>query len=154
MAKKNKIIQSAEFKRDYVAALAVLIFSLIVIAEIVLAFSRPWYLKQEDSMATAVKKLELIQSFDKARAMNKALKLKSDAAKAEQKLIAWNLDSLAPYLRKESKNLTEKEVADIQEAINEMFKVMARLNDGKVFSQEYKLNTDNYINNLIPKAKK
>ena len=74
MAKKNKIIQSAEFKRDYVAALAVLIFSLIVIAEIVLAFSIPWYLKQEDSMATAVKKLELIQSFDKARAMNKALK--------------------------------------------------------------------------------
>ena len=41
-----------------------------------------------------------------------------------------------------------------QESSNEMFKVMARLNDGKVFSQEYKLNTDNYINNLIPKAKK
>lgn len=153
MAKKNKIIQSAEFKRDYVAALAVVIFSLIIIAELVLAFSIPWYLKQEDSMAESVAKLELIQSFDKARAMNKSLKLKSDAAKAEQKLIAWNLDNLAPYLRKESKNLTPKEVADIQEAINEMFKVMARLNDGKVFSQEYKLDTDKYINNLIPKAK-
>jgi hypothetical protein len=104
-------------------------------------------------MAAAVAKLQLIQSFDNARAMNNSLKLKSDAAKAEQKLIAWNLDNLAPYLRKESKNLTEKEVADIQEALNEMFKVMARLKDGKIFSQEYKLNTDKYINNLIPKAK-
>jgi hypothetical protein len=153
LAKKNKIIQSAEFKRDYVAALAVFIFTLIVVAELVLAFSIPWYLKQEDSMAAAVAKLQLIQSFDNARAMNNSLKLKSDAAKAEQKLIAWNLDNLAPYLRKESKNLTEKEVADIQEALNEMFKVMARLKDGKIFSQEYKLNTDKYINNLIPKAK-
>ena len=63
MAKKNKIIQSAEFKRDYVAALAVVIFSLIIIAELVLAFSIPWYLKQEDSMAESVAKLEDIGPF-------------------------------------------------------------------------------------------
>ena len=63
----NEIQFSAKFKRDYVAALAVVIFFAIVLAEIVLAVSIPAYLQREDAMALQARRLQLLESFDAAR---------------------------------------------------------------------------------------
>jgi hypothetical protein len=72
----QQITYSAKFKRDYVAASAVVIFIAIVLAEIALAISIPAYLKRENAMALEVRRLQLLDSFDGARGMSEKLKPK------------------------------------------------------------------------------
>ena len=103
---KRQVLQSANFKRDYVAASAIMIFSLIVMSEIAIAVAIPTYLYRENAMALQVRRLKLLESFDQARRRCNDLKPRGNAAKMEMKLVAWNLDLLAMYLRQESGKLT------------------------------------------------
>ena len=85
----QQITYSAKFKRDYVAASAVVIFIAIVLAEIALAISIPAYLKRENAMALEVRRLQLLDSFDGARGMSEKLKPKGgETAELEARLVA------------------------------------------------------------------
>lgn len=148
---KRKVIQSANFKRDYVAASAVIIFTLIVISELALAVAIPTYLYHENAMALQVRRLKLLESFDKARRSCNDMKPRSSAAKMELKLVSWNLDLLALYLRNESGKLSSDEIARLQDYVNDSLAVLSTLASGRSFSNETKFDTATYVNSLIPK---
>ena len=149
----NILLLSANFKRDYVAASAIVIFALIVAAELALAVAIPAYLHRESAMALEVRRLNLLESFDAARRSCNSLKPKSTAADMELQLVSWNLDRLAVYLRTESRYLDSDEIARLQTAVNDSFEVLHLIGQGKSFSQETALDTGIYVNSLIPKKK-
>ena len=148
---KKLPLLSANFKRDYVATSAIVLFVLIVISEITLAIAIPTYLYRENAMAHEVRRLKLLESFDSARNRCNRIKPKNTAAAMELQLVSWNLDRLAVYMRGESKNLTSDEITRIQEAINSSHDVLNVIENGRSLSQEAELKTDIYIDSLIPK---
>ena len=142
----QQITYSAKFKRDYVAASAVVIFIAIVLAEIALAISIPAYLKRENAMALEVRRLQLLDSFDGARGMSEKLKPKGgETAELEARLVAWGLNSLAPYLREHS-----GEIAGLQASVTEFTRIMTRLRDQGGFCREQTLDTAIYLEPLLP----
>ncbi len=143
---------SAKFKRDYVAALAVVIFFAIVLAEIVLAVSIPAYLHRENAMALQVRRLQLLESFDGARNLGNSLKPKGEIAEYEARLVMWNLNLLASYLREHADNLSGEELASLQNDVRTFVGILARIQCGEALCRERKLDTSIYVNSLIPPA--
>ena len=148
---KRQVLQSANFKRDYVAASAILIFILIVVSELTLAVAIPSYLYRENAMALQVRRLQLFESFDAARRRCNAAKPKDTSAKMELKLVEWNLDLLARYLREERNNLSSDEIALLQNYVNDSLAILRKLSSGGSFSNETKFDTATYVESLIPK---
>ena len=143
---------TANFKRDYVAGAAVVIFFLIVLSEIFLAFSVPVYMKQENAMALAVRRLQLIQTFDKTRQAAVTTKVKNETAKAEIAVLAWNLNRMAEYLRQYSKYLSSDEIAVLQQQLNEMDAIVSQLRRGVPFSKENVINYTPYLERVMKKS--
>jgi len=151
----REITYSAKFKRDYVAALAVLIFFAIVAAEITLAVSVPAYLKRENAMALQVRRLRLLESFDNARNIAANVKVKGgEPAELERRLASWGLDSLAPYLREHAGDLSCADLAELQQTITELTRVLTGLETRGADCQEQKVDTSIYLNSLIPHEEK
>ena len=148
---KRQVLQSANFKRDYVAASAIIIFTMIVVSELAIAIAIPTYLYRENAMALQVRRLKMLESFDQARRRCNLLKPRSNAAKMELKLIAWDLDLLAFYLREERGRLTSDEIATLQDHINDSHAVLSELEAGRSFSNETRFDTATYVKSLIPK---
>ena len=124
--KKKQIIQSANFKRDYVAFSAVVIFFLIVAAEVALAISIPAYLTRENVMALQVRRLQLLNSFDALRNYVRGISA-NENGKKELQLVSWNLNQLADYLREHSGSLNSEEISRLQEVVNEFNRVAATI---------------------------
>ena len=143
---------TANFKRDYVAAAALVIFFLIVCGEIFIAVSLPIYMNREAALAVSVRRLRLMESFDFVRSRAKALKLKDDTSDSEASLLKWNLDLMAAYLRKYSQYLTGEQLAVLQQQLNDMDAAITQLSTGKHFSREYRLNCTPYINMVLQKS--
>ena len=143
---------TANFKRDYVAGAALVIFFLIVCSEIFLAVSLPIYMNREAALAVSVRRLRLMESFDRVRSRAKALKLKNDTADSEAALLVWNLDLMASYLRRYSHYLTGEQLAVLQQQLNDMDAAVTQLSRGVPFSREFKLNCTPYINMVLRKS--
>ena len=151
----RRITYSARFRRDYIAALAVVIFFVIVIAEITIAISIPAYLKRENAMALEVRRLQLLESFDHARNISSKLKVRGgETAELEARLVGWGLDSLAPYLRDHAGSLSGEEIAEMQTTVTEFIRIMTRLRDTGPYCVEQKLDTGGYIDSRIPQEAK
>ena len=143
---------TANFKRDYVAAMAVVVFFLIVISELVLAVSLPLYMKKEDAMAVSVRRLKLLESFDGIRGYAKSVKVKNSTAQAEADLIIWNLDRMADYLRRYAQYLSGEDLAILQKQLNEMNASINRLKRGVPFSREYKIDYTPYLERIMKQS--
>ena len=143
---------TANFKRDYVAGSAIVIFFLIVISEIALAVSIPIYMKRENAMALAVRRLELIQTFDTTRSVAKSLKVKNETAQAEIDVIAWNLNRMAEYLRQYSKYLSGSEVAVLQQQLIEMSTVLSHLRRGVPFTKRHEIDYTPYLERVMKQS--
>jgi hypothetical protein len=152
----QEITYSAKFKRDYVAALAVVIFFAIVLAEIALAVSIPAYLKCENTMALEVRRLKLLESFDRARGLSEKVKVQGgETAELELRLVKWGLNTLAPYLREYAGELSGKELAGLQETVTGLTRVVSRLGSKQEpYCREQTLDTAIYLDSLIPSEKK
>lgn len=150
----NEIQFSAKFKRDYVAALAVVIFFAIVLAEIVLAVSIPAYLQRENAMALQARRLQLLESFDATRSLGNSLKPNGETAELEARLVMWNLNLLATYLRENSADLTSDEIASLQKDVRAFTGILARIRSGETLCRERKLDTSFYVNSLITPVEK
>lgn len=149
---KQSVKLSANFKRDYVAVSAVVLFLLIVAAEVVLAISIPAYLSRESAMAFEVRRIKLLGSFDGARHIV-SRKMPSDpTAAAEMKLLGWELDNLAMYLRVYRTRIDSDEVAALQKALDEIRTLLGQLQRNRPFSQEYRLDTAVYLDPRIPEV--
>ncbi len=152
MSKKfDRSMLSANFKRDYVAVTAVLIFFFIIAAEIVLAFSIPLYLQRENAMARQIQRQRMTLDFDYTRAFASRIVPKSVASTLEIRLIRWNMDKLAYYLRDHSAELTSEEIAHLHKSIQVMSRALYQLANGKPHSVEAKLQTSAYLDALLEK---
>ena len=143
---------TANFKRDYVAASAVVVFFLIIISEVFLAVSLPLYMKQENAMAVSVRHLKLLESFDGTRSYAKALKIKDETAQAELALLIWNLNRMADYLRNYSQYLSSDDLAVLQKQLNEMAASIRHLSRGVPFSREYKIDYTPYLERVMKQS--
>ena len=151
MAKKQKVQYSANFKRDYIAGLAIVIFFAIVIGEIALAVGIPTYLNRESSMAFQVRRLNMLSDFDALRQRAPRIKVKDKSAEAEARLIRWTLDHLARYVRKHRDNLTGDEIARIHETVKELSTVLRHIERKGAFSRQAVINTRRYLDTLLNK---
>lgn len=151
---KQQIIQSAKFKRDYVAASAVVIFFLIVAAEIALAVSIPSYLHRENAMALQVRRLTLLKTFDGLRSQARDTAGKNDAAVMELRLMNWNLNLLANYLRENAEFLTDQELADLQKFVNQSGHIVGLIAAGKNHCREYALDTAPFVDRFVESVQK
>ena len=148
---KPNIIESANFKRDYIAYFAVISFFVIFIGELVLAVSIPAYLSRSSTLAREVRKIRLMESFDGVRNQARGVKTKNDNAALEKNLISWELDKLANYMRKHQKDLSSKEVAAVQKLIDEIGGLLGHLKKGKAFSKAIRLDTSVYVKSILNK---
>lgn len=150
---KLRLKYTANFKRDYVAVLAVVFFFLIVISEILLAVSLPFYMRRDSTMALSVRRLRLLDSFDAARrTIVRMPKPKDPKVSSEVALLKWNLDLMADYLRRYAKGLSSSEIAVLQEQLNEMTAALTELQAGKAFSREDKLDYAPYLEYIMKKS--
>ena len=69
MTNSGKIKFTADYKRNYVAFMAVLLFFLIIAGEVVLAVAIPLLMRNEDLMRDEANRLDLLQQFDSARVL-------------------------------------------------------------------------------------
>lgn len=143
---------TAKFKSDYVAVSAIVLFFLIIISELTLAVSLPLFMKQENVMAVSVRRLHLLETFDKTRKLSRKLTSKDDTVQAEAALLTWNLNRMADYLRDYAKYLSSEDLAVLQKQLNEMNASLTHLQNGKPFSQEYKLDYTPYLDRVMKQS--
>ena len=146
---KIKRIQSANFKRNTLTVAAVILFGLIVISEVALAISIPWYLTRENTMAREVLQINLRDSFDYARRLSARGKSKSEVRQAEMRLVKWSLDSMTDYLRTYTDKLNKEELKHIQGTVQSLVQIANRINSRKSYSEEQYLDTGLYIDSLL-----
>jgi len=153
---KQKIEFSAKFKRNYTAILALIFFFLIIIGEIVLAFSIPAYINRENAMAFEVRKLKLLENFDHARRVCAKLPERDENFIMEKKLVSEALDQLAIYFNREKDHLTPDDVDKLTVTVNQLHKIVLQLNSrkGKSFSNSAKLNTAVWVNKTLENIEK
>ena len=147
----RKIVYSAKFKRNYVAIFAVVLFLLMVAAEIALAVSIPAYMRREDVLADQVKHREMLLRFDAVRSSCSGITSKDETLMMEKKLISDALDQLALYLRKEADRLTPEEVDELDALVTQAGRLTNRLRSGRPLCRENRLDTAAYVNSMVKK---
>jgi len=149
----EKIIQSAHFKRNTLTGLAVVLFCAIILSEIFLAVSIPWYLRRADTMALEVLRINMRSSFDGARS-RAVYGGRDEVREAEIRLLRWALDSMADYLRENISYMDAAELKSVQDKVNAIRQITEELHRGKSYSREQKLDTSLYVNGLLVQEKK
>ena len=148
---KPQIIQSANFKRDYMAYFAVILFCAIVIGEIIIAIAIPTYLSRSSAMAKEVRSIKLRESFDSVRYYANSVKCANDNAVLERSLVVWDLNKLAKFLRTNGENLSGEDIAKLQKIVNETGAILRHIGNKKSFSRSVRLDTGGYVNSLMDK---
>ncbi len=146
----REILLSAKFKRDYVATFAVAIFFVIVAAEVALAVSIPAYLERENAMALQMRRIRLRESFDGVRHQAGRAQAPGELGALEVKAVSVTLNQLADYLRLHSGDLSSDEIGQMQDELNRMSAILGRLNSGKPFCVEQKLDVSLYLDSFLP----
>ena len=149
--KTPEIIQSANFKRDYVAYFAVILFFAIVVGEIVIAVTIPTYLRKSSAMAQEVRRIKLRESFDSVRSLANSIKCSNDNAVLEKNLVTWELNKLAKFLRNNGDNLSSEEIARLQKIVDESGAILRYISKNNSFSRSVRLDTGGYVNSIMSK---
>ena len=113
----DKSLLSANFKKDYVAYSAIVIFFLIISFEIFMAIFIPAHLEMQDIWSEEVARQDMINNFDYTRNTFLSFKSKREDAEEEAEVIVNSLTSLADYLREYQYQITMKEINDIAKSI-------------------------------------
>ena len=146
---------TANYRRNYVAFLAVALFFLIVAGEIILATSIPLLMRNENLMSEEAARNDLLLNFDRTRARCKAItglnqqKQEDSIILMEKQLIANALDRFTRYMREEGNRLTPEEVKQISIVVDTLYKAADRLARGESFSKANRLDTGKYINSML-----
>lgn len=152
---QQKISFSAEYRRNYVAFLAVLFFLLIIAGEIVMATLIPVAMRNENLMAEEAERNDLMLLFDQTRNLCNSVSGKNSAGiednliLMEKQLLSDALDRFARYMRNEGDRMTPQEVTQVKAVVRELYKVASRLNSGQSYSRENRIDTSKYINSLL-----
>lgn len=141
----DRSLFTAKFKRDYVAASAVVIFFFIVLSELTLAVGIPGYLLKSDIWALQIQRQNLIEKFDSLRNTVAKAKIKDTAAEEECKLVGWTLNMMANYLRLSRDRISSEQIVELNADLISLQQVIGRLNQNKPYSLEIELDPANFI---------
>ena len=147
----QKIVYSANFKRDYVAFFAVILFFAMIASEVLLAVSVPAYMSRENVLANEVVKRKMLLRFDSVRAKCNNINSSNETLMLEKQLISEQFEQLAIYLRAESDRLTPDEILKMSDLMLDLERIVARLGAGKAYSKENRLDSSEYVNSLVKK---
>ena len=100
-------------------------------------------------MALEVRRLQLLESFDGARNLANHVKPAQESAEMEARLLRWDLNLLANYLRTEAPKLTSSEISELQATVRDITYFLARLREGGSFCSERRLDTSIYMDSLL-----
>lgn len=144
MAKKN-LIQSANFKRDYVTALAVGLFILMFLSEILVAISIPLAVNYTTIYAEHGTRQRMVTSFDALRMFCiMPGPVNTGPVNAEKSFIRADLDMLSSHLREYNRSMPMKDVEDVIKNIQVYNTIVGKLNSPKAkpFCKRETLNLD------------
>lgn len=150
----DKVLLSANFKKDYIAYSAIAIFFLIIAFEIFMAIFIPAHLHMEGVWDDEVARQEMISQFDYTRRRFLRFRSKNDGAEEEAKIIADSLTPLADYLRDYQYKIGLDEINEIDKDINGTIKFYYHLEKKGAYSVDRKLNTEKYIDVLKAEMEK
>ncbi len=147
MAEKLK---STNFKKDYVAASAIVIFFFIVLAELFLAVWIPLHLKSGDVWAEEVARQQMIDRFDGLRNGYRRFKSKSQLAEQEAEIVLKCLNSTANYLRRHHPSLSLEHIQIINKYNYSFERILSRLrvSSKPAYGQMLKVNIDGVLSTL------
>jgi len=139
---------SANFKKDYIAYSAIVIFFMIISLEIFMAVFIPAHLEIEGVWSQEVARQEMVDNFDRVRNGYLNFRSKFDYAEDEAKVIGDSLTPLADYLRKYQYKIGLKEVKEIEKAMSGVRKLSNHLVYIGAYSRDTKLKTKKFIKTL------
>ena len=126
---KEKVMQSANFKKDYVTALAIGLFFLMVISELFVAVSIPVTINHTTLYAEEGLRQKMLSSFDALRKQCIAKnKTSNSTVTMEKQFIKYDLDLLSSHLREYNTDMPISEVEGVLEDIQKYNVIMMRLN--------------------------
>lgn len=141
----DRSLFTAKFKRDYVAASAVVIFFLIVISEVTLAIGIPAYLLRSNLWAVQIQRQHLLSEFDQARRYVRGEKFREADAEEENKLVLLTLNMMANYLRLRGDKLSSDEAGTLRRDISDLRLLTGRLTKGRPFSRARELDPSEFL---------
>ena len=153
MAKRlDRSLFTAKFKRDYVAMAAVVIFFLIVVTEVTLAISIPSYFLRSDLWALQIARQRMLADFDGTRRACDSVKISDTDAEEENKLVLWNLNLMAHYLRTHRQQLPSGLVAELAADIRSFGQIAGRLKSGRAYNVPRQLDDTAFLRRLAAGA--
>ncbi|MBU8902847.1 MAG: hypothetical protein KOO69_08910 [Victivallales bacterium] len=144
----EKPVQSANFKKDYIAYSAIAIFFLIISFEIFMAIFIPAHLQIEGVWSEEVGRQDMVNQFDHVRNSFFRFKSKDEYAQNEALIINNSLTPLADYLREYQYKIGVKEVKEIDKTISGMLTFRSYLDKDGAYSKDMKIDTKNFIKTL------
>ncbi|MFA6714331.1 MAG: hypothetical protein WC082_05030 [Victivallales bacterium] len=141
----NKPEFSANFKKDYIAYSAIVIFFMIISFELFIAVFIPAHLEIEGVHGQEVARQEMIGRFDVIRRRFLRFRSKREYATDEAKIIANSLTPLADYLREYQYQIQLKDIEEIDSAISGLYEFYVHLEKQGAYSSNLKLNNGKFI---------
>jgi len=139
---------SANFKKDYIAYSAIVIFFLIIFFEISMAILIPAHLRVEGVWAKEVARQEMINEFDSIRNSFLRFKSKDEYAEDEAKVIAASMNPLAKYLRQYQYDLGFKEIEEINKTISGNRRFFSGLSKNGAYCTDTHIKTEKFMETL------
>lgn len=144
----NKPEFSANFKKDYIAYSAIIIFFLILSFEVFMAVFIPAHLHMEGVWSKEVARQQMVTRFDGTRNSFLRFKSKDDDAEAEAGMFADSMSPLADYLRQYQYNLGFEEIESINDAIGDLYKFQNHLKNKGAYSVKFRIDNSKFVNIL------
>ena len=137
--KYSRDLQTANFKRDYVMMMAVVIFFGIVVGEVALAVSIPVYFVRSDLWAIEIARQSMHRSFDglrlRSRKLDESGKLKDSLAGGENQLVLWSLNMMAHYLRENRDTMAPERAAELNRELSGLSRIQTRAAQKKPYNR-------------------
>lgn len=144
----KKLEQSANFKKDYIAYSAIVIFFLIISFEIFMAIFIPAHLQIEGVWGEEVARQEMVDMFDYTRNSFLRFSSKFEYAQEEAGVIGRSMTPLANYLHKYQYKIGPKETKEIKKTISGMSSFSAHFEKLGAYSTDTKLKSGKFIKTL------
>ncbi|MBO5763260.1 MAG: hypothetical protein J6R85_05255 [Lentisphaeria bacterium] len=143
---------TANFRRDYIVGLAVVLFCGIVAGEFALAIFIPTYFVRANLWTRQMARQKLFSEYDQLRNSCSRLEsrgsIKDPVAAAENRLLLWNLNLMADYLRANREKLTTEQSTEIHADVKTFMTIRDRLSQNMRYNKVEVLKTEKFLDRI------